>query len=73
MYRSKAFGIIFGLILSFGAVFGAEKDKALTTKDLKKALNAQERAEINFDILSALELQDKNPKASLELYKKAVR
>ena len=66
MYRSKTLIII--LFLSFISLFA--DDKAITTGDIKKAQNAQKQAEINFDILSALELQDKNPKASLELYKK---
>ena len=65
MYRSKTLIII--LFLSFISLFA--DDKAITTGDLKKAQNAQKQAEINFDILSALELQDKNPKAALELYK----
>ena len=65
MYRSKT--LIMILFLSFISLFA--DDKAITTGDLKKAQNAQKQAEINFDILSALELQNKNPKAALELYK----
>ncbi|MBP5779449.1 MAG: hypothetical protein J6W17_05845 [Campylobacter sp.] len=62
--------MILTLALSFGSAFSAENDKKITTNELKKAQNAQNQAEINFDILSALELQDKNPKAALEIYKK---
>ncbi|MBO7369616.1 MAG: hypothetical protein J6U11_01030 [Campylobacter sp.] len=70
MYRSKAFVMILTLVLAFGSAFGTENDKKITTNELKKAQNAQNQAEINFDILTALELQDKNPKAALEIYKK---
>ena len=69
MYSSKAFIIFFSLFLSFSSLFADSNERKITTKELEKAHNAQEQAEINFDILSALELQNKKPKAALEIYK----
>ena len=45
--------------------------KATTPQKLKHAMDAQKEAELNYDLLMALELANKDPKTAMKLYEKA--
>ncbi|MBP3224407.1 MAG: hypothetical protein J6M14_03760 [Campylobacter sp.] len=45
--------------------------KATTPQKLKEAMKAYDEAELNFDLLTALELANKDPQSAMKLYEKA--
>ena len=47
--------------------------KSITKEKLNHAMRAQEDAELNFDLLTALELLHKDPVASMFLYEKGIQ
>lgn len=56
-----------------GVIDRGVSEKDITQERLERAMKAQESAELNFDILTALELTHKDPITSMRLYEKAYK